>query len=211
MPTTNPGIDGVTTSQRKTQQFGTESSHSAPPPEPPPLWPEHELQSLRIAVCATAPPNNHIYWKSNNVWVGCTEINACTSYEPRSAVRNLEIHLKVVGRQGCGDIWAYYLDKDKMLRDLISQCISGGRIQAVETRITKGSVEIILIVAILALAVSLAGLFLSVLQAIASHDRIKANFHDWRADCKAYIDKLKYRLSLLFGDFGGGEASSASA
>lgn len=181
---------------------------SIAPEAVPPHWPEDELRLLREAVCRSVPPSSDAFWQSNAVWVGCTEIDENTSYEPHSAVRNLEIKIKAVGREDISALWDYYLKKERTLRELIAQSTDGVRIRIADLRVVKGSVEIILIIAIIKVGISLAGIILGFMQAFAAYDKIKAGFNDARVDCKAFVEKLVYRLKGFFGGFG--EAPSPS-
>jgi len=167
-------------------------------------WPEDELLRLREAVCRTPPSLDDVFWQSNNLWVGCTEICAVASFEPRSAVENLQIKIKAIGRDNDARLWDYYLARASQMRDNITKAGNGSRIEIVSLDIKEGCVEIITTIAILKAGITLGGLILSFMGAFANYHQTKMGFNDAVADCKAFVEKVVYRVKSFF-DFLFGE------
>ena len=59
-----------------------------------------------------------------------------------------------------------------------------------------------LIIAIIKVGIGVFGAVLAVMQAFANYDKTKAGFNDAVVDCKAFVEKIRYRVSEFFGGFG---------
>jgi hypothetical protein len=187
-------------SRRSTFRSGADTR-----PGPPPEWPDEELRGLRDSVCSTVPHDDDPYWTSNDVWVGCVEINPLTTYEEGSAARNLQIKMRVISRGNAADVWRYYKSRDGELNSLLN-ATSGTRIRVIDTKISKGSVEIIIVISIgtAVLGLGLGSLILGLVQMIFSNDAVRTRIHDAAVDAAAFVQKLTYRIRDFFRGLGGG-------
>lgn len=167
-------------------------------------WPVEELAVLRQAVCRAPPAASDAYWKSNTVWVGCTEVDVHDGCEKDSEFSNLKVKIKVVSRGDVEDSWAYYQRDAETLRRQVEQAATGGHVRIVDLKIYKGSVTLVLIISIVKITSAVGALVLGVMTALANYDKSKAGFNDARVDCKAFIDKVIYRVSEFFGGLGRG-------
>jgi hypothetical protein len=185
-------------------------TRSKPESRSPPAWSHEELQSLRSAVCRSIPSANDVFWRSKKVWVGCTEVRPHDGYEPNSLLMNLEIRITATSLGDSGKLWEYYASRDKELQKVVKQCATGNRIKILDVRFIQGSVEILLVIAVIKAAVSAAGIILGIMAALANYDKTKAGFNDAKADCKAFVEKLVYRIRAFFEGFGHGPAPASS-
>jgi hypothetical protein len=186
-------------SSQNKEKFESTGSQPAQDDHLPP-WPTDEINSLRKKLCTTVPPPDSTYWQQNQIWVGCTNINPrLTSSHPDSLVGDLEVTIKIETIGESDDLWAFYQKNEDALRQAIQAASEGSCISVAGLNVTRGSVTILLIIALVKAAVSLGSIILGFLSFFINYDKFKVGINDAKVDFESFIDKLLYRLRSIFG------------
>lgn len=169
------------------------------PPSPAPElerdWRTEELRSLRAEICRQAPPRDDEYWKSNPVWVGCTD---AVMDKIAGTGDFVKLTFKVETQHDSNDLWDYYESNKAEILSAIKSNVPAGNIRIVNMKIERGSVTIFVMVQITI------GLALLVIAILANYDNIEKNFKRAMPLIKQYANDAIGSLKRLFGRFGFG-------